>query len=287
MRWCIDRKQVRYLTGWLLVLGILWVALPAWADAELDAQVEKTLLELDQPWIGGCNALAAGVERKILLLTGILYQGMEDPERSRQLEEEFLRQYESLDEERRYLFAPVLSYRARREYQDTPWAVTLWRRSVRLLDRAELPADCPDSLLQNWKQRVGQEGVLVMTWAGLQDDDAALLHEAAKLAEDLGRPDLAPLKDDPKADLRARVLHHEPPVYPEEARRKGVRGEVMLKLFISEYGAVIDAQVQQGIDPLLDASAVEAALKCRFAPARRGGMPAKTYVVVPYSFLPE
>lgn len=59
--------------------------------------------------------------------------------------------------------------------------------------------------------------------------------------------------------------------YPARAKAEGIEGTVILKLTISETGAVRDAVVVRGIDAELDAAARDAAKRFRFKPGRVGG----------------
>ncbi len=293
MKPCIDRKAAWALAtvalAWTLTLGS--GITHAGEDGKLDpahkAVVEKELQKMDLPWVGGCQALTAGVPRKNFLLTCILYLGMEDPGRSEKLLDEFMAQLESLNEEERYLYAPVLSHLANQRMDETEWAIPLWRRALRLMDKAELPADCPDSLLQDWKRTLRKEGVIILTMGGLRGEAAkraARLQEAAELAESLGMPLVAPLDEDPPADHLPAIDFWAKPDYPKEARKAGLEGQVHVQILVSEYGEVVDAQLLVGVHPLLDEAALAAARLARFAPGRRGGVPVKAYMDLPYNF---
>ncbi|NDD92485.1 TonB family protein, partial [bacterium] len=56
--------------------------------------------------------------------------------------------------------------------------------------------------------------------------------------------------------------------YPEDAKKAGVQGAVILELLIDDSGRVRQAQVIQSLLPSLDAAALEAAKKLLFKPAR-------------------
>ncbi len=60
------------------------------------------------------------------------------------------------------------------------------------------------------------------------------------------------------------------PVYPLEARRANVKGEVEVQVVISETGLVIEAKAVKG-NPLLRRAAVDAARKWVFSPTRLNG----------------
>ncbi|MBM4346014.1 MAG: TonB-dependent receptor [Deltaproteobacteria bacterium] len=63
------------------------------------------------------------------------------------------------------------------------------------------------------------------------------------------------------------------PVYPSALRGKGLGGAVVVELTVGVDGAPRDVQVFQSAGPEMDAAAVEAAGRLRFAPATRSGKP--------------
>src|SRR5436305_12434411 len=74
----------------------------------------------------------------------------------------------------------------------------------------------------------------------------------------------------PPDSTKLERIKYEPPVYPLEAREKGMQGEVRLKLEVSETGDVEKVDVVSG-DPILAQAAVPAAKKWRFKPFIRNG----------------
>jgi protein TonB len=74
-----------------------------------------------------------------------------------------------------------------------------------------------------------------------------------------------------------------PPAYPEAARTAGLEGKVILKIAISETGAVIDVKVLKG-DPILAEAAVAAVKTWHFTPAMLDGKPIAVYKIQPVSF---
>jgi protein TonB len=61
------------------------------------------------------------------------------------------------------------------------------------------------------------------------------------------------------------------PVYPEEARRTGIEGKVILMLYIDELGNVKKVEIQKSPSDLLSKSASEAVENVRFKPAKIAG----------------
>jgi periplasmic protein TonB len=68
--------------------------------------------------------------------------------------------------------------------------------------------------------------------------------------------------------------------YTDEARASGVEGRLKLKITIDENGAVTKVEVEESVDPGLDAAAIAAVKQWRFKPSTRCGKPiAGTYVI--------
>lgn len=79
------------------------------------------------------------------------------------------------------------------------------------------------------------------------------------------------------------VVHRVPPAYPDEARKAGVEGTVMVQALIGKQGDVEEVYVTRSI-PALDAAAATAVLEWRFKPARSKGEPVTVWVAVPVKF---
>jgi protein TonB len=74
-------------------------------------------------------------------------------------------------------------------------------------------------------------------------------------------------------------VRHVAPVYPELARRAGVRGVVELDCVLDVAGRVTDVRVVRG-HPLLDAAAVEAVREWRYRPTLLNGVPVAVQLTV-------
>ncbi|MBI5525267.1 MAG: energy transducer TonB [Deltaproteobacteria bacterium] len=70
--------------------------------------------------------------------------------------------------------------------------------------------------------------------------------------------------------------------YPEDARRQGVEGAVILRLTIDEEGRVVKAVVLKGVGHGLDEISAEAARRFLFEPAKLEGTPVAT--VIPFTY---
>lgn len=80
------------------------------------------------------------------------------------------------------------------------------------------------------------------------------------------------------------LLREVKPIYTEEARRRGVEGEVVVETVVRSDGSVGSLRVVRGLDRGLDARAVEAVRQWRFSPARRHGTPVDVLVEVAVEF---
>lgn len=89
----------------------------------------------------------------------------------------------------------------------------------------------------------------------------------------------------PPVFTQAKVRTRARPIYPESARRKGQQGTVHVRLSVSSSGKVTAASLSRSSgSSALDASAVKAAKRWRFTPAKSGSTPVATKLVVPISF---
>lgn len=75
------------------------------------------------------------------------------------------------------------------------------------------------------------------------------------------------------ATLPVEILSKPAPAYTEEARRKRLEGEVVLEVLFTAGGHTQVLRVVSGLGAGLDESAVRAAEKIQFKPARRDGQP--------------
>jgi TonB family protein len=90
------------------------------------------------------------------------------------------------------------------------------------------------------------------------------------------------------ADLAApEPLRKVDPKYPPELRREHVQGEVVLYAVIRADGTVDSIQLVTGIDPALDANAMEALAQWKFQPAQRKGEAVELETIVHIPFRSE
>jgi TonB family protein len=86
--------------------------------------------------------------------------------------------------------------------------------------------------------------------------------------------------------LEKKALSKPPAIYPEEARSKGISGEVMVEILIDQSGNVESARALSG-PPQLQEAALKAARQARFPVTKLGGEPAKVVGALIYSFLAQ
>ncbi|MGA3213864.1 MAG: energy transducer TonB, partial [Terriglobales bacterium] len=74
-----------------------------------------------------------------------------------------------------------------------------------------------------------------------------------------------------------------PALYPEEAVREGIQGQVWMRVLISATGKVEKVQLLSG-NPLLAEAAVSTAKKYRFKPYIKNGKPTELWTKIPLDF---
>jgi TonB family protein len=80
------------------------------------------------------------------------------------------------------------------------------------------------------------------------------------------------------------LLREVRPDYTEDARRRGISGDVVLEIVVRRDGTVGDVRVLQGLGAGLDQRAIEAVRQWRFSPAQRQGVPVDVIVEVAVEF---
>ena len=83
----------------------------------------------------------------------------------------------------------------------------------------------------------------------------------------------------------AAYLNNPPPSYPPISRLRGEAGTTMLRVHISAEGKALDVTVNQSSgSSKLDQAAVNAVLKWRFVPSKRGGISTSSWVTIQIEF---
>jgi len=80
------------------------------------------------------------------------------------------------------------------------------------------------------------------------------------------------------------LLHEVKATYTDDARRRGIEGDVVLEIVVRRDGSVGDVRVLRGLDRGLDQRAIEAVRQWRFAPAKRHGAAVDIVVEVAVGF---
>ena len=88
-----------------------------------------------------------------------------------------------------------------------------------------------------------------------------------------------------KLEVRPKLVDAPVPVYPEAVRNAGIEGSPVVEALLNLDGSVMDARVLKGSgNDMLDAAAVEAALKARFTPAMQRDKAVRVWISMPYRF---
>ena len=102
------------------------------------------------------------------------------------------------------------------------------------------------------------------------------------LAAALAVPAQAQTKAEPPVPVRTVA-----PEYPDELRREGLSGLVMVKCSIDEQGNVTETVVEKSSNPAFEKPAVAALKKWKFKPARQDDKPVAIKVSIPIKFVFE
>ena len=81
-----------------------------------------------------------------------------------------------------------------------------------------------------------------------------------------------------------RILREVKADYTEDARRRGITGDVVLEIIVRRDGTVGDVKILEGVGAGLNERAVQAVRQWQFAPARRQGTPVDVIVEVAVEF---
>ena len=83
---------------------------------------------------------------------------------------------------------------------------------------------------------------------------------------------------------KPKLLHFQPPDYPEMARISQLEGTVIVKVLVGPDGSVLAAEILQGAHQMLNRSALAAARRCKFEPGKQRNIPVKAWMAIPYNF---
>lgn len=86
----------------------------------------------------------------------------------------------------------------------------------------------------------------------------------------------------------AQYLNNPKPPYPSISQRLGEQGKVVLRVFIDTNGVATRTEIRSSSGyERLDQTAVQTALRWRYVPGKRNGVPEAMWVTVPISFVIE
>jgi TonB family protein len=86
-------------------------------------------------------------------------------------------------------------------------------------------------------------------------------------------------------DIQApELIRRAEPTYPDDLRKEGVQGKVVLKAYLDGEGKLRNIQVSSSPDSRLSELAVEAFQKWQYRPARCAGKPVPVYITSTLSF---
>lgn len=80
------------------------------------------------------------------------------------------------------------------------------------------------------------------------------------------------------------LINRVEPDYPENLRRAGLEGVVVLEAVITESGCVRAVSILKGVAPPLDFQSARAVSQWRYRPARLAGQPVSVYLTVTVTF---
>lgn len=88
-----------------------------------------------------------------------------------------------------------------------------------------------------------------------------------------------------KVEVKPQPVNIPTPAYPEMARNAGIEGQTVVEALVDVDGSVADARVLKSAgNQSLDASAVEAARRSRFTPAKQRDKAVRVWVSIPFRF---
>lgn len=120
-----------------------------------------------------------------------------------------------------------------------------------------------------------------------EPDAITSAHEPAQTTEPSAAPVAATPASEPdrQVDYRAAYLDNPPPDYPLPARRRGISGQVLLRVEVSGEGRCLQARIHRGSGyEMLDRAALNAVRNWRFVPAMQSGKTISAWVEIPIRF---
>jgi TonB family protein len=114
-----------------------------------------------------------------------------------------------------------------------------------------------------------------------EDSDVAIALADPQVAQqDTSRP---PAENTP-VDQDVVVIERKNPVYPEVAKKAGIQGKVVVKMWVNSQGLPRDVKILNSSDEIFNKPVLEAAWGWRFKAAQIKGKPVDVWIVVPFKF---
>jgi TonB family protein len=123
--------------------------------------------------------------------------------------------------------------------------------------------------------------------AAANDVDVANTIETTTFTEVMKRTDETEIPVVPfwKVEVKPQPVDIPVPKYPEMARNAGIEGQTVVEALVNTDGSIGDARVLKSSgNQSLDASAVEAAMRARFTPAKQRDKAVRVWVSIPFRF---
>jgi protein TonB len=80
------------------------------------------------------------------------------------------------------------------------------------------------------------------------------------------------------------LIEYAPVEYPEEAKMKGIEGDVVARIYVNEYGYVRAVEIEQSAHPILDHAVYVAVKDWKFEPALQKGRPVRAEITKIFPF---
>ncbi|HMA68472.1 MAG TPA: energy transducer TonB [Candidatus Mcinerneyibacterium sp.] len=116
------------------------------------------------------------------------------------------------------------------------------------------------------------------------EEDETIADTSLNLDEDAVQSDIPDPSEFIPYSKAPKVVSKPAPKYPELARKAGIEGRVVLKVYVDTNGQVKDAILLKGISESLNRAAMNAAYKASFKPAENNGRPVGVWIAFYYTF---
>jgi TonB family protein len=146
----------------------------------------------------------------------------------------------------------------------------------------EIPIPYPDALA---KFETVTDAVDTGAGKGIGRGTRIIIDENIRVEEEVAPPPWTKVNVDIEYSEAPVLVHKVRPKYPDIARDSRVEGDVTLLVYVDESGNVRNAVVQASPGlPALDEAAKEAAMKCKFKPAKQLGIPVGVWYALVMEF---